>query len=75
MTGGDALYLQQQNFSLEALAKRDAQDDPFRTAPPPAPTPPATPPAVPEDEPMSDDEMKAAGARLKSFLFTERPAA
>lgn len=28
-TGGDALYLQQQNFSLEALAKRDAREDPF----------------------------------------------
>lgn len=29
MTGGDALYLQQQNYSLEALAKRDAKEDPF----------------------------------------------
>jgi hypothetical protein len=28
--------VQQQNFSLEALAKRDAQDDPFGTAPEPA---------------------------------------
>lgn len=28
-TGGDAIYLQQQNFSLEALAKRDAREDPF----------------------------------------------
>lgn len=27
--GGDVLYLQQQNFSLAALAKRDAKDDPF----------------------------------------------
>jgi phage portal protein BeeE len=27
--GGDSPYLQQQNFSLEALAKRDAKDDPF----------------------------------------------
>jgi HK97 family phage portal protein len=30
--GGDAVYMQQQNFSLEALAKRDAQDDPFARA-------------------------------------------
>src|SRR5690554_1755141 len=30
--GGDSVYLQQQNFSLEALAKRDAQDDPFSKA-------------------------------------------
>ena len=29
--GGDTPYLQQQNFSLEALAKRDAQDNPFST--------------------------------------------
>lgn len=28
-TGGDSPMLQQQNFSLEALAKRDAQADPF----------------------------------------------
>jgi len=27
--GGDALYLQQQNFSLPALARRDASDNPF----------------------------------------------
>jgi HK97 family phage portal protein len=35
-TGGDSPMLQQQNFSLEALAKRDAQADPFSTATPPA---------------------------------------
>lgn len=29
--GGDEVYLQQQNFSLAALAKRDAKDDPFST--------------------------------------------
>lgn len=40
--GGDSPYLQQQNYSLEALAKRDAQADPFatkQTAPPAQPTP------------------------------------
>lgn len=38
--GGDMPYLQQQNFSLEALAKRDAQEDPFGSKPPaPAPAP------------------------------------
>lgn len=30
--GGDAVYRQQQDFSLEALAKRDAQADPFATS-------------------------------------------
>ncbi|WP_240765967.1 phage portal protein [Escherichia coli] len=34
LPGGDALYLQQQNFSLEALARRDASDDPFSKTPP-----------------------------------------
>lgn len=43
-TGGDSPYLQQQNFSLEALAKRDAQDDPFAPAK-------ATEPPQPEEEP------------------------
>jgi len=40
MKGGDKLYLQEQNYSLEALAKRDAKDDPFATATT-APKPPA----------------------------------
>jgi len=36
--GGDSVYMQQQNYSLEALAKRDAQADPFGVnAPPPSP--------------------------------------
>lgn len=41
VTGGDVVYRQQQDFSLEALAKRDALADPFGTAkaPPAAPTP------------------------------------
>ena len=29
VAGGDTPYLQQQNYSLAALAKRDAKDDPF----------------------------------------------
>jgi HK97 family phage portal protein len=39
--GGESPYLQQQNYSLAALAKRDAQDDPFAPAKPPAPPPAA----------------------------------
>ncbi len=36
--GGDSPMMQQQNFSLAALAKRDAQDDPFASSKaPPAP--------------------------------------
>jgi HK97 family phage portal protein len=37
--GGDAVYMQQQNYSLEALAKRDQSDDPFGKAPQPDPAP------------------------------------
>lgn len=46
-TGGDTVYLQQQNYSVEALAKRDAQEDPFGTAPKPEPTP------LPQPEPLA----------------------
>lgn len=38
--GGDDCYLQQQNYSLPALAKRDAKDDPFAKDAGPAPEPP-----------------------------------
>lgn len=43
VAGGNVPYLQQQNYSLEALAKRDASEDPFgkasaAPAPPPAPS-------------------------------------
>ena len=37
--GGDTPYLQQQNFSLAALEKRDAKDDPFENKTPNAPAP------------------------------------
>lgn len=36
VAGGDALYLQQQNYSLEALSRRDASEDPFRHSTVPA---------------------------------------
>jgi HK97 family phage portal protein len=39
--GGNAVYRQQQDYSLSALAKRDAQDDPFGKA-----SAPAAPPAA-----------------------------
>lgn len=54
--GGDAIYLQQQNYSLEALARRDAQADPFGAA---QPAPAATedpPPGVDAEESESRSE-------------------
>jgi HK97 family phage portal protein len=52
VAGGSNPYLQQQNYSLEALAKRDAQDDPFKpnTPPPPQPSQPADQTRQPVDE-------------------------
>ncbi len=50
--GGATPYLQQQNYSLAALAKRDA-GDPF--APPPAPPPAAPAPEASEPEEEDDD--------------------
>lgn len=53
-TGGDVVYRQQQDFSLAALAKRDAQEDPFAKEKTPAPVEP----------PANDnaDELEAAKA-------------
>ena len=58
--GGDQPYLQQQNYSLEALAKRDAQDDPFKPATPPAP-PQAPAPA--DQAPPAKDQAPPAAAK------------
>jgi HK97 family phage portal protein len=52
--GGATPYLQQQNFSLAALAKRDAMDDPFATATPGAPAAEPTEPSEPTDEEIQD---------------------
>jgi len=75
--GGDTPYMQQQNFSLAALAKRD-RDDPF-AKPAPAPAAPAgqteTAPAQigqadPEDEPEADPTVAARfAARLTRRLL------
>lgn len=60
VAGGSSPYLQQQNYSLEALAKRDAQTDPFGTAAP------ETPPAN-DDEP-SEEEAAERRAAQKALL-------
>jgi len=58
MPGGDAAYLQQQNYSVAALAKRDAKADPFGSSQPAAA---AAPPAPPSE----DDLAQAAEAGAK----------
>lgn len=64
--GGATPYLQQQNFSLAALAKRDSQADPFATTPsaPAIETPAA--PAEPTDEDIQDQ------ARMLALLIEKR---
>jgi HK97 family phage portal protein len=64
VTGGDSPYMQQQNFSLAALAKRDA-DDPFsKPEPAPAATPATAEPAPPDD---AADEQKFVETLAKSL--------
>ena len=64
--GGDAVYLQQQNYSLAALAKRDAQADPFATG--------ATAPVPPAPEPANDDAEERQAASLALFQKHGREA-
>jgi len=67
VAGGASPYLQQQNYSLAALAKRDAQDDPFAPATPPAPPPQpdATAADGEEDPPPEPDAQKLAAITQK----------
>jgi HK97 family phage portal protein len=51
--GGDTPYMQQQNYSLAALAKRDSKEDPFETTPKPAA------PAANDDEAAAEREAAA----------------
>jgi len=62
VTGGDELYLQQQNFSLGALARRDASDDPFGKKSS------APQPVSDEGKALSDAEQAAAKAMLRGLL-------
>lgn len=55
--GGDTPYLQQQNYSLAALAKRDERPDPFATSTPPKP-------AAPEED-DAEAEMRALMETLR----------
>jgi len=70
--GGDTCFLQQQNFSLEALNKRDAKADPFATGGRRASDASAkpAPPAADAEVELTDDEM---AAELTAF-FSEMTA-
>lgn len=59
--GGESPMIQQQNYSLAALAKRDAKEDPF--APAKAPAAPAV--AAPAPAPAEDDEAQKAARTVR----------
>lgn len=61
--GGESVYLQQQNYSLEALSKRDAQPDPFSTSPPK--------PAVSEDPEDPEDLEDPEDSDVEARAFAE----
>ena len=66
VAGGNVVYRQQQDFSLEALAKRDAKTDPFETKAPAAPQPKLPEPSEEPDEEggadLADDDAKSLAA-------------
>lgn len=70
--GGDSVYLQQQNYSLEALARRDAQADPF------AKGTPANPPGLAVAETPApapaDAQVKGIAEYLGALLREELAA-
>ncbi|WP_312288800.1 phage portal protein [Stutzerimonas nitrititolerans] len=57
--GGDSIYMQQQNYSLSALARRDAQPDPFN----PGSTADPDEPVEPTEEEINDQ------ARMLAILI------
>lgn len=62
VTGGETPYLQQQNYNLAALAKRDQSDDPFNR---PAPA------AAPATEPIPQDGDAAEKAAAETAALIE----
>jgi HK97 family phage portal protein len=67
LPGGDTVYMQQQNYSLEALAKRDAQDDPFKIKPAAQPAPASE--LEGDAEPEDADEMTEVDKQLVALLI------
>lgn len=76
LPGGDTVYMQQQNYSLEALAKRDAQDDPFKTAPASVPSSSEEddPEEMDEDEELTDEDKALTAFLLSKELRARRNA-
>lgn len=65
--GGDSPYLQQQNYSLEALAKRDSQPDPFSKSGA-APAAPEEEPSDPGNKALSENEAFIVNSVMKGLM-------
>jgi phage portal protein BeeE len=74
VTGGESPMIQQQNYSLAALAKRDAQEDPFGTSKPPAAELPEgnKPEELPEGDQSSEDTQSDEVKRLLIYARATR---
>jgi HK97 family phage portal protein len=66
--GGDTPYLQQQNYSLAALNKRDTRDDPFGS---PAPAAPPPTPLQAEDEDPEEETQDEVTRSILAGYFRE----
>jgi HK97 family phage portal protein len=67
--GGNTVYLQQQNYSLAALAKRDSLEDPFGKTPAPAPAPmPEVAPAEAGEVAAPAEDQRAAAAFIERAM-------
>lgn len=77
VAGGESVYLQRQNYSLAALAKRDAQADPFSAgkapAAPSAPAPATATPAPPPEKSSAEIaiEISAVTQAAMQHVFDE----
>jgi HK97 family phage portal protein len=61
LPGGDTLWMQQQNYSVEALIERD-ENDPFAK---PEPVPPPVQQQLPLEPPAEDDEDEASKSAIE----------
>lgn len=69
--GGDQVFLQQQNYSLPALAKRDAKEDPFASGKSSAAAAPAAQPTN-DNAPSEAEAAKALAVIYKGFAHVRR---
>jgi phage portal protein BeeE len=75
VTGGATVYLQHQDHSIQALARRDASENPFASGASGTTTNPALPPAEEVEEVDVEDSQKAMVDHLRESLGIIRNAA